>query len=93
MAKAKAKKRADAENELMTHVDLISDPKIKQYIMQKKTAKLEAKRKRQGVWKKDVEMESESSEEEAVKAPVLAKIKAKTKAQTVKKVTKSKISK
>jgi len=32
MAKVAAKKRTDVENELMTHVDIISDPKIKEYI-------------------------------------------------------------
>ena len=47
MAKHKAKKRADMENELMTHVDLIADPKIKEHIAQKKKEKLEAKAERQ----------------------------------------------
>ena len=86
MAKAEAKKRTDVENELMTHVDSISDPKIKAFIRAKKTAKLAAKRERQersgpkktGVWAKDAQMESSSEEEEVVAAPVLAKIKAKT---------------
>jgi hypothetical protein len=85
MAKAAAKKRMDIENELMTHVDLIKDPKIKEYIQEKKTLKLAAKRERQdrssgrktGVWAKDAEMDSESEEEEVAK-PVLAKIKGKT---------------
>jgi len=36
MAKAEAKKKMDIENELMTHVDLIGDPNVKQYIMRKK---------------------------------------------------------
>ena len=71
----------------MTHVDIISDPKVKEYIAQKKQVKLAAKRERQersgpkkvGVWAKDAKMESESeSEEEVVAAPILAKIKAKT---------------
>lgn len=85
MAKVAAKKRTDVENELMTHVDIISDPKIKEYIQEKKTLKLAEKRARQersgpkktGVWAKDEVMES-SSEEEQVAAPLLAKIKAKT---------------
>ena len=46
MAKAAAKKRADVENELMTHVDIISDPKVREYIKEKKEAKLAAKRER-----------------------------------------------
>ena len=85
MAKAAAKKRSDIENELMVHVDLIKDPKIKEFIAEKKAQKLAAKRERQersggrksGVWAKDEEMDSESEEEEVAK-PVLAKIKAKT---------------
>eukprot|EP00352_Strombidinopsis_acuminata_P008534 CAMPEP_0176374452 /NCGR_PEP_ID=MMETSP0126-20121128/26767_1 /TAXON_ID=141414 ORGANISM="Strombidinopsis acuminatum, Strain SPMC142" /NCGR_SAMPLE_ID=MMETSP0126 /ASSEMBLY_ACC=CAM_ASM_000229 /LENGTH=75 /DNA_ID=CAMNT_0017735033 /DNA_START=288 /DNA_END=515 /DNA_ORIENTATION=+ len=39
MAKAAAKKKSDMENELMSHVDLINDPKVKQYIIKKKEAK------------------------------------------------------
>ena len=46
MAKAAAKKRADIENELMTHVDSISDPKVREFIKEKKEAKLAAKRER-----------------------------------------------
>lgn len=46
MAKAAAKKRSDTENELMTHVDLISDPKVKQFIATKKEEKAAAKRAR-----------------------------------------------
>ncbi len=46
MAKAAAKKRADLENELMTHVDIISDPKIKEFIKEKKAIKLAEKRAR-----------------------------------------------
>ena len=88
MAKAAAKKRIDVENELMTHVDNISDPKVREFIKNKKVAKLAALRERQersgpkkeGVWKKDAKMvsESESEEEEVVAKPILAKIKAKT---------------
>ena len=87
MAKATAKKRMDVENELMTHVDNISDPKVKEFIREKKAAKLAALRERQarsgpkkeGIWKKDVVMESEESEEDVeVAKPILAKIKAKT---------------
>ena len=86
MAKAAAKKRSDVENELMTHVDLISDPKIKEFIAEKKVAKLAERRARQdrsgpkktGIWAKDAVFESSSEEEEVVAAPVLAKIKAKT---------------
>ena len=40
MAKAKAKKKLDLENELMKHSDLISDTKVKQFIEKKKQAKL-----------------------------------------------------
>lgn len=87
MAKAAAKKRIDVENELMTHVDNISDPKVREFIKNKKAAKLAALRERQersgpkkeGVWKKDAKMVSESESEEGVVAkPILAKIKAKT---------------
>jgi hypothetical protein len=99
MAKAAAKKRADVENELMTHVDIISDPKVREFIKEKKAAKLAEKRERQersgpkkvGVWAKDAKMDSESEEEAAVSAPVLAKIKAKTAAAG--KVTKKTIKK
>lgn len=95
MAKAAAKKRADLENELMTHVDIISDPKIKEFIKEKKTIKLAEKRarqersgpKKQGVWAKDQDMES-SSEEEKVAAPIMAKIKAKTSAAKTKVIKK-----
>ena len=65
MDAAKGQKRSSTENELMTHVDLISDPKVKAYIQKKKAAKLEAKRAT-GIWrKKDVLMaDSEESDEE-----------------------------
>ena len=97
MAKAAAKKRIDVENELMTHADSISDPKVREFIKTKKAEKLAAKRERQersgprktGVWAKDAKM-SESESEEEVAAPVLAKIKAKTAAA---KVTKKAIKK
>jgi hypothetical protein len=87
MAKASAKKRMDMENELMTHVDMISDPKIKEFIKEKKFVKLAERRARQdksgpkktGVWAKDEEMDSDS-EEEVVKETLKAKIKAKTSA-------------
>ena len=39
MAKAKAKKRQDLENELEKHSSLISDEKVKEYIMKKKDQK------------------------------------------------------
>ena len=99
MAKAAAKKRMDIENELMTHVDSITDPKIKEYIREKKTEKLAAKRERQersgprktGIWAKDAKMQDSSEEEEvAVAKPLLNKIKSKTAAA---KVTKKTISK
>ena len=81
MAKAHAKKKEATINELMTHSDLISDPRVKSYIEKRKQQKLEAKQakeKRSGIWKKQVDMEEESSEEEK---PVLAKLKAKTQAK------------
>lgn len=81
MAKAQAKKKEATINELMTHSDLISDPRVKSYIEKRKQQKLEAKQakeKRSGIWKKQVVMEEESSEEEK---PVLAKLKAKTQAK------------
>lgn len=39
MAKAKAKKKQDVENELAKHSDLISDEKVKSYIEKKKEEK------------------------------------------------------
>lgn len=39
MAKAKAKKELDIENELVKHSDLISDAKVKSYIQKKKEEK------------------------------------------------------
>lgn len=98
MAKAAAKKRMDVENELMTHVDSISDPKIKEFIKDKKAEKLANKRERQersgprktGVWAKDAQMESSEEEEVAVAKPLLNKIKAKTAAA---KITKKAIKK
>ena len=39
MEKAKEKKRLDIERELETHVDLITDEKVKNYIKKKKEAK------------------------------------------------------
>ena len=47
MAAAKGQKRSSAENELMTGIDLISNPKVKAYIIKKKKAKEDAKRFRQ----------------------------------------------
>ena len=73
MAKASANKRRDIENELMTHVDSISDPKVQAFIREKKAEKLAAKRERQersgpkktGIWAKpDLESESDEAMEE-----------------------------
>ncbi len=67
MAKAKAKKRQDVENELVKHSDLIADPKVKQYIMKKKEEKRQKeiqKWQKQGAMRKDVDMLMEDSEEE-----------------------------
>lgn len=67
MAKAQAKKKEATINELMTHVDLITDPRVKSYIEKRKKEKLEAKRIkeiRSGIWKKQAAVES--SEEESV---------------------------
>ena len=47
MLKAKGQKRSSTENELMVHVDLISNPKVKALIARKKKEKEEAKRIRQ----------------------------------------------
>lgn len=92
MAKAQAKKKEATINELMTHVDLITDPKVKSYIEKRKKQKQDEKREKQqrsGVWKKDAVMESEEESEEEVK-PLLAKLKAKSQA---KKLTKKVITK
>ena len=84
MAKAKAKKRTDIENELLRHADLISDTKVKAFIMKKREKQLEARQEKYAkeakysAMRKDVEMLVEDSEEdEDIKA--LAKVK-KTKA-------------
>ena len=42
----KETKRRDMENELMKHIDLIEDPKIKEYIIKKKADKVKAKEER-----------------------------------------------
>lgn len=67
----------------MTHVDLITDPRVKSYIEKRKKEKLEAKRAkeiRSGVWKKHAAVESSEEESEQEK-PLMAKIKAKTAAK------------
>lgn len=80
MAKAKAKKRSDIENELVKHADLITDVKVKAFILKKKDAKREkdlAKWARNsGGMSKDVDMEIESEvdSDEDLKKPV-AKVK------------------
>lgn len=71
MAKAKAKKRTDVENELMKHADLINDPKVKAYITRKKDAKRQKdlekfQKSRGGAMGKDVEMLESESEVESV---------------------------
>ena len=69
MAKAKAKKRTDVENELVKHADLIGDAKVKAYILKKKDEKRQkelAKWAKQGPgMRKDIEMIEEGSESEA----------------------------
>lgn len=95
MAKAQAKKKEAATNELAIHSDLISNPNVKSYIVKRKAEKLEAKRakeKKNGMWKKSVALEDSESEDEEMAAPVLAKIKAKTAAKKGK-ITKKVISK
>ena len=47
MEASKGQKRQSMENELMTDVDLISNPQVKAYILKKKKAKEELKRFRQ----------------------------------------------
>ena len=77
MAKAHAKKKMDVINELCTHVDLIKDDKVKSFIKKRKEEKAVSKAKRQGIYRKvyncdsDVEM-GEESEEEMPKAAVKA---------------------
>ena len=80
----KTNKRQAAENELMTHVDLISNPQVKQFIMKKKEQKLKTRREKilgpsKRVEESDQEMdsqeESEEKMEEGVKVAALAKVK------------------
>ena len=47
MKAAKGQKRSSTENELMSSVDLITNPKVRAYILKKKQQKEEAKRFRQ----------------------------------------------
>ena len=47
MVKAKGQKRQSTENELMSGIDHISNPKVRAYIIKKKKEKEEAKRFRQ----------------------------------------------
>ena len=89
----KGLKRRQMEIELMKHVDLIEDPKIKEFIMAKKKIRVHAKEqsaiknsKKTGIRAKmavDHEMEIEESEEEVVQQKVLAKV-------TTKKISKNK---
>ena len=96
MAKAADKKRKDIENELIVHIDNISDPKIKAYIAQKKEIKMagikakqdRAGTKKTGVWAKDEAMES-SEEEEVMATKAMQKIKAKTTAAKTKAIKKN----
>ena len=81
----KAKKRSDIENELMKHLGLIEDPKIKEYIIKKSLQKKQIKEDRitrhnkpLGVRanmaiKEDIEMEE--SEEEVVPVKAVAKVR------------------
>ena len=86
MAKAKAKKRLDVENELLKHADLISDGKVKAFIMKKKEQKLKerqekyAKEAKHGAMGKDVDMLMEDSEEESVEEVKVVQTVKKTKA-------------
>ena len=83
MAKAKAKKRTDIENELLRHADLISDTKVKAFIMKKKEKQLEvrqeryAKEAKYSAMRKDVEMLVEENSEEDEDMKALAKVKVK----------------
>ena len=74
MQKAKGQKRSSTENELMQHVDMISNPKVKAFIARKKQEKLENVRFRQSggqrglearLAKKKIVLESSSAEEES----------------------------
>ena len=96
MAKAKAKKRSDMENELMNHVDIIEDDKVKSYIREAKTAKEAAKRLRQQNTPKlnalagmiSDEDQEESEDEDVVMETVKDRIKSKTSvAKAGKKIT------
>ncbi len=91
MAKAKAKKRQDVENELLKHADLIGDAKVKAFIMKKREQKLKERQdryekeataaaKKQGVMGKDVDMLMEDSEEESVEEVKVVQTVKKTKA-------------
>ena len=59
MEAAKGQKRSSTENELMTHVDIISNPVVRAFIQRKKEIKLKAKREKQGIWSKVAVMDSE----------------------------------
>ena len=91
----KGLKRRQMEIELMKHVDLIEDPKIKEFIMAKRVIRVHAKEqnaiknsKKTGIRAKlaiDHEMEVEDSEEEK---PVAQKALAKVSKKKIAKKTK-----
>lgn len=71
MAKAEAKKKQDVENELLTHSDLIPNPKVKKYIekkkeekRQKQLAKYQEEARKGKSMGKDIDMLEESEEDE-----------------------------
>ena len=91
MDKAKEQKRTAIENELAKHIDLISDPKVKEYILKKKEQKKERELQKQqpkqksGIMGKDmvmVESSEEESEDESMEEEIKAveKVKPKKKA-------------
>ena len=97
----KGKKKGDLERELIKHADLIEDPNVKAYIIEKKQAKIQKEieknnKARGSVFNKlrgmdvdsdeDMEVESELEEEQvAVKAKALATVKSK-KSKGIKKI-------
>lgn len=88
MARASEKKKKDIEIELIKHVDLISDTKVKGFIMKKKAEKTEREMKKWASMSKsnpDMVMESGSEEDEASK--IMQKLTISKKSKKIKKTT------
>jgi large subunit ribosomal protein L24e len=91
MAKAHEKKKKDVESELVKHVDLISDTKVKGYILRKKQEKTDREMKKwqanKGSKKADVNSEDEvmQEDEEQETTKIMQKLSINKKSKKIKK--------